>query len=171
MKAEHLVERLLEEARANADARRAHAGRYLLQTLANAAAITREGDAATLFGAFPRTPAIIVGAGPSLDGSLEDLKTAADRALVIACSAAARPLLGSGISPRFIVSVDPSESNGMHLAGLPSSRGSWLVGEGSLWQPVSGRLRGIRQTDIRLQHQRSPPMAVARVPGHRARQG
>ena len=40
---ESMVERLVEEGRANAEARRAQAGRYLLQTLANASAIAREG--------------------------------------------------------------------------------------------------------------------------------
>lgn len=130
--AERLVQQLIEEARANAEARRSHAGRYLLQTLANAPRIAREGDVASLFGAFPKVPALIVGAGPSLDGRLPELAAVADRVLIVACAAAARPLLLSGITPHFIVAVDPSESNGAHLAGLPGVRRSWLVAEGSL---------------------------------------
>lgn len=134
--AERLVQRLVEEARGNADARRAHASRYLLQTLANASSIAREGDVASLTGAFPRTPAIVVGAGPSLDGHLAALAAVADRAVIIACAAAARPLMAAGITPRFIIAVDPSESNGAHLAGLQNARASWLVAEGSVHPPA-----------------------------------
>ncbi len=130
--AESIVDRLVREARANAQARRVNAGRYLLHTLANAACIAREGDVTTLKGAFPSTPAVIVGPGPSLDGRLPELAAIADRAVVIACSAAARPLMTVGVTPRFIVASDPSELNAMHLSALPNPRGSWLVAEGSL---------------------------------------
>jgi hypothetical protein len=128
---ESMVERLVEEGRANAEARRAQAGRYLLQTLANASAIAREGDAAALTHAVAGLPAVIVGAGPSLDGRLPELAAIADRAVIIACAAAARPLAAAQIAPHVIVSVDPTEASAMHLLGLPS-RSSWLVGEGSL---------------------------------------
>jgi hypothetical protein len=130
--AEAVVDRLVQEARANAHARRANSGRYLLHTLANAAAIAREGDVATLAHACAGMPAIIVGAGPSLDGRLPELAAVADRAVVIACAAAARPLMTSGISPRFIVAADPTEATAMHVSALLSPRTSWLVGEGSL---------------------------------------
>lgn len=126
-----LIDRLIEEARANADARRAHASRYLLQTLANTAVIAREGDVSTLTGLFANYPALIVGAGPSLDGHLDEIAAVAERCIVIACAAAARPLIAAGIAPQFIVSVDPTEINATHVLGL-QTRTSWLVGEGSL---------------------------------------
>src|SRR6187431_2705771 len=94
-----VIERLIDEARANADARRAQAGRYLLQTLANATAIAREGDVAALTGLLADYPALIVGAGPSLDGRLDEIAAAAERCIVIACAAAARPLIAAGITP------------------------------------------------------------------------
>lgn len=130
-KAEHVVARVIEEGRANAEARRVHAGRYLLHTLANASAVAREGDVASLAGAFRGRPAMIVGAGPSLDGRLEELRSAADRCVIIAAAAAARPLSAAGICPQFIVAVDPTELHATHLFGL-QTRASWLVGEGSL---------------------------------------
>lgn len=130
-KAESLVDRLIDEARANADARRAHAARYVLHTLANSATIAREGDVASLSDAFSSPPALIVGAGPSLDGRLAEIARIADRVIVIACAAAARPLLAAQITPRFIVSVDPTEAHAAHVVGL-QARGAWLVAEGSV---------------------------------------
>jgi hypothetical protein len=124
--------RLIADARANAAARDAHAARYLLHTLSNATRIAREGDAAALDGAFAGTPAIVVGAGPSLDGRLPAIADARRRALVIACDTAARPLMAAGIQPHFIVAVDPAESNAMHLAALHGPARTWLVAEGSL---------------------------------------
>lgn len=140
--AERLVQQLIEDARANAEARRTHATRYLLHTLANAPRIAREGDVASLFGAFAKVPAVIVGAGPSLDGRLPELAAVADRVLIVACAAAARPLLLSGIAPHFIVAVDPSETNGAHLVGLPGGRRPWLVAEGSLFPTALAAFEG-----------------------------
>lgn len=124
--------RLIADARANAAARDAHAARYLLHTLSNTTRMAREGDAASLDAAFAGTPAIIVGAGPSLDGRLATIAEASQRALVIACDTAARPLMAAGVQPHLIVAVDPAESNAMHLAALHGPARSWLVAEGSL---------------------------------------
>jgi hypothetical protein len=130
--AEGTVRRIIAEARANAEARRTHAGRYLLHTLANAARIAREGDVASLAGSLQNAPAIVVGAGPSLDGIIPELAACRQRSIIIAAATAARPLLSHGVAPHFIVSLDPSEANAMHLAGLHNTRSSWLVAEPSL---------------------------------------
>ena len=63
--AERLVHRLIDEARANAEARRAHAGRYLLHTLANAPRIAREGNVSALGNAALNQPARAALAGPA----------------------------------------------------------------------------------------------------------
>ena len=109
--AEAVARRMVDEARANAEARRAHAGRYLLHTLAKCAthrARRRRRRASVV--AFRNMPAVIVGAGPSLDDALNGLNAIRDRALIMGCDTAARPLLASGVSPHFIVALDPSES-------------------------------------------------------------
>src|SRR5919109_3546111 len=62
------------EARANEDARRANAGRYLLNTLRNLSAIASEGDVAALTGLFEHLPAVVIAAGPSLDRSIAELR-------------------------------------------------------------------------------------------------
>jgi hypothetical protein len=116
---------------ANEGARKASAGRYLLQTLANASRLSREAPVDLLTDIFQGRPAIVVAAGPSLDRNVHDLAPVLDRAVVIACDTAARPLINLGVEPDFIVATDGSRANAAHLSSLPSSR-SWLVAEGGL---------------------------------------
>lgn len=130
-RARSVVARLAFETNANEGARRATAGRYLLQTLANAPRLTRESDIAVLSSLMSGLPAVIVAAGPSLDQNIHDLAPVLDRVLVIACDTAARPLLSVGIEPHFIVATDSSRPNASHLSSLPVTD-SWLVAEGSL---------------------------------------
>lgn len=117
---------------ANEQARHALAGRYLVHTLANAARLAREGDAGRLTGIAAGMPAVIAAAGPSLDANRADLNRVRDRALLIACDTAARPLLSLGLEPHLIVALDPSAANAGHLGALPLPARSWLVAEGSL---------------------------------------
>jgi hypothetical protein len=120
------------ESSANQGARRALAGRYLVHTLSNAARIAREGDAARLDGLAAAMPAVIAAAGPSLDDDIHDIHRVRDRALLIACDTALRPLVSVGLEPHFVVALDPSLSNACHLGGLHVPSRTWLVGEGSL---------------------------------------
>src|SRR5437764_344282 len=92
---------------ANANARKRFAGRYLLNTLTNLPVIAREANAGALFDGFSDVPAIIVSAGPSLDRNIPKLRKFHDRGLMIAVDTALRPLLGAGIYPQLVVSVDP----------------------------------------------------------------
>lgn len=119
-------------ARANQDARRRMAGRYLLQTLRNTDAIADAGDVADLAGHLRGLPALVVAAGPSLDRNLTDIARYRDRAVVIAVDTALRPLLAAGIAPDIAVAVDPGDSNARHLVDLPQCPSTTLVTEGSL---------------------------------------
>ncbi len=131
LSARRAASRLLFQASANDEARRASAGRYLLQTLANSPRIARESDVSVLASLFTGIPAVIVAAGPTLDRNVHALKEVADHAIVIACDTAAWPLASYGVEPDFIVAADSSRANAAHLSALPPCR-SWLVAEGSL---------------------------------------
>jgi len=131
-KARDVAQQVLFGARANAEARRQFAPRYLLNTLRNARAIARAADVDALKGAFADVPAIVVAAGPSLDGHLDDLRRVGNRALIIAVDTAVRPLLDAGIHPHLAVGVDPSAVNGRHLQDLRNAEQTFLVAEGSL---------------------------------------
>lgn len=130
------IDRLRFEAASNEQAKRALGGRYLRQTLANAARLTREGDAAALQRLFAGTPAVIVAAGPSLDRNLHDLHLVRDRALIVACDTALRPLLSLGIEPQLVVAIDPTVANACHLGALHEPRRTWLAAEASLHPPA-----------------------------------
>jgi hypothetical protein len=131
LRARQALTRLTFEARANDGARRTSAGRYLLHTLTNLPRLARESDVRALAGLGARQPAIVAAAGPSLDRNLPDILPVRDRAIVIACDTAARPLALGGVDPDLIVATDSSRVNAGHLAALPAGRG-WLVAEGSV---------------------------------------
>ena len=127
-----LVGRALFGARANAEARRTFAPRYLLNTLRNVPVIAASADVSALEGAFAGVPAIVIGAGPSLDRNIEELRQVRGRALLIAVDTALRPLLDAGIAPELVVSLDPTEANGRHLRNLRDPAATWLVAESSI---------------------------------------
>jgi hypothetical protein len=140
--AQDALARALRAALANRDARRAQAGRYLLNTLRNLATIAAEGDVARLTGIASGQPAIVVSAGPSLDDSLSDLAAVRDRAVVIAVDTALRPLLAAGISPDFVVSLDPSRHNAEHLLDHRELGTTFLVAESSSHPTALETFRG-----------------------------
>lgn len=119
-------------ARANQDAKRRMAGRYLLNTLRNARTLARAGDVSSLSGCFAGVPAVVVAAGPSLDRNLPELAAHRQGAVLIAVDTALRPLLTAGLAPDLVVAVDPTEANARHLVDLPPCEATYLVGEGSL---------------------------------------
>jgi hypothetical protein len=52
---------------------------------------------------FRNLPCIVVGAGPSLDKNVRFLHRAQNKAVIISCDAALKPLMGHGIVPEFVV--------------------------------------------------------------------
>jgi hypothetical protein len=133
---------MLGEARANFEARRTFAPRYLTQTLQNLPVIAREGDAASLDRTFRDMPAVIVGAGPSLDDNLAALAKWRDRCVMIAADTALKPLNRLRLHPDLVVAVDPSEWNARHLAQPRIAEQTWLVAEGSIHPSVFPRFKG-----------------------------
>lgn len=119
-------------ARANDEARKKNAGRYLQNTLRNVEAIAREGDAAVLKNLFAGVPALVVAAGPSLDGNIADVARYRNRVVIIAADTALRPLLAAGIEPDLVVATDPTETNARHLNDLPPCPRTYLAAEGSV---------------------------------------
>ncbi len=63
-----------------------------------------------LFGQFKQIPAIICGAGPSLNKNIDQLKELKDKALLFAGSSALNALIPKGILPHFGVAIDPNKA-------------------------------------------------------------
>ncbi len=131
-KAVSVLKKIVFGAVANAKARRKFAPRYLLNSLRNLPAIVAGRDITALRGTSIGIPAVVVGAGPSLDGLRSQVDNLGDRAVVIATDTALRPLLAQGIEPHLVVGLDPSETNARHLLGLSGCRRTWLVAESAL---------------------------------------
>lgn len=74
----------------------------------NISPIQRSRVASQLYQAFRGFPAIVVGAGPSLEKNLPLLYELQDSALIISGGTATNALLESGIHPHFGVAVDPN---------------------------------------------------------------
>lgn len=64
-----------------------------------------------LYGKFTNIPAIICGAGPSLDKNLKKVETLFDKALIFAGGTALNAVSSNGFSPHFGAGIDPNESH------------------------------------------------------------
>jgi len=72
-------------------------------------------------------PAIICSAGPSLDKNIQHLKAKRDNFLLISVATALKPLIENGISPDFIVAIDPDETTLNFFDLQNNSKDSWLL--------------------------------------------
>lgn len=141
-RAKAVAERVAENARTNGRARRRFAGPYLLQTLTNLPAIAQEGNVRALADLFAGVPAVVVGAGPSLDDNLPSLRTLQDRAVIVATDTTLGPLLSGGVRPHLVVGVDSSALNAQHLTTPEDPEEVMLAAEGSLHPSAFERFRG-----------------------------
>ena len=64
-------------------------------------------DVGEMKGEFQDIPFVLVGAGPSLDESIEFLKSVQDKAIIISSNSPYRKLINSGIRPHMVVTADP----------------------------------------------------------------
>ncbi len=139
--AAQVVRQAVAGARANDEARQRFAGRYLVNTLRNLPRFAQAADVRTLFPARTssparaRRPAIVAGAGPSLNRNLAELTAIdrwRDRAVFISVDTALKPSLAAHAHPHFVVGVDPGAANARMLTALPAIVDTALVCEPSL---------------------------------------
>lgn len=81
-------------------------------------------------------PAIIVGAGPSLDKNVDELKKAKGKSLILATDSAVRTLSAHGIVPDMIISVDPIKDE-KYLGGNDFEETPLLTSVHAGWKLVS----------------------------------
>jgi hypothetical protein len=80
------------------------------------AVITSPGFA-SLKGAYQKMPAFFINAGPSLDGVLPLVKKYHEKAVFFCSDTALQALIGAGICPDYILTVDPQEKSRDHFNG------------------------------------------------------
>jgi hypothetical protein len=89
---------------------------------ANRPLIARSPGVSQLFGKFGDVPALIVGAGPSLEKNIHLLNNVQGRAAIIAVDTALLPLVSAGVSPTITVMLDPQPGVSRFFAGVNTSR-------------------------------------------------
>jgi len=94
--------------------------------LSNRNAIQKNPGVIALKNRFRDIPCIVVGAGPSLDKNIRYLRKACEKAVILCCDAALKPLLAHDIVPNFVVVLDPQEEIARFLSNVPQ-RGITLV--------------------------------------------
>jgi hypothetical protein len=162
-RATSVATRVMQNAKSNGKARRRFAGPYLLQTLSNLGAIGREAGLQALDHQFAGRPAVVAGAGPSLDENVRDLVSLQDRAVIVAADTALGPLLAGGVSPHLVVAVDPSALNAQHLTTPARTEDVALVAEGSVHPSVFERFAGRTFTFRVADHEPWPWLRTAGV--------
>lgn len=75
---------------------------------------------------FKNVPALICGAGPSLEKSIPTLKNACDQALIFAGGSAITALTKKGVQPHFAMALDPNEEEWDHLRQAHFFEGPFL---------------------------------------------
>lgn len=75
----------------------------------------------SLFNLF-KGAAVITGAGPSLDRTIDDIQNRRQGFFLIATDASVKPLVRNGILPDLIVTIDPQSFVHYHFDGLENSR-------------------------------------------------
>ena len=76
-------------------------------TLENLPHMATAPDIGLLEGKFKNTPFILIGAGPSLDESIDFLKEVQNRTIIVCSNSSFRKLVNSGIRPNLVVTADP----------------------------------------------------------------
>ena len=88
--------------------------------------IQRNPGVSALRNKFKGLPAIVIGAGPSLDKNIKFLSQAKDKAVLISSDAAFKPLLSHDVIPSLVVSLAPQEEITKFFTGV-SHHGITLV--------------------------------------------
>ena len=76
-------------------------------TLENLPLLAKSPDIGQLANRFADVPFVLVGAGPSLDESIDFLRSARGKAIVVCSNSSYRKLVNSGIRPHLVVTADP----------------------------------------------------------------
>ena len=141
-RARAVLDRVAREALQNADARRRFEDLAFRNTMANLPRLVQEADAAALAGAFAGRPAIVLGAGPSLDTNIQALRELQSTCLVVAADTAVVPCLKGGVTPHLAVALDPSADNARHLTRTLIPASVHLVCEASVDPAVPAAFAG-----------------------------
>lgn len=97
-------------------------GKWQRNTFTNLRRLAVSPDPIEFQAAFEGVPMIMAGAGPSLDESLDFIKSMEDRAVIVAGNSSIRALRRAGIDPHFVLAADPNETTDKGFEGVELGR-------------------------------------------------
>ena len=116
---------------------------WTTQFIRNTPALVRYGRSLLhLKDALKGRTAVVVGAGPSLDEAIPLLRAVADRVTVIVAFKALRAVVAGGISPDFVICLDPKQKV-RHLEGVDLSRVGCFVIEAACEDQMLSAIAGV----------------------------
>ncbi len=113
-------------------------GRWVRNLAANMPYLPAAHRLLSLEGTLQNTPALLLAAGPSLDSVVEYLPHLAKRFVLFAVDTSLRAVLRTGVTPDFLVIVDPQYWNFRHLDGC-NTEGTILITESATYPAVLRR--------------------------------
>ncbi len=143
-KIDGLLKKTIQEAEINLKTQSKFSRIFFNNIMENIPAVIKSPGVSSLKSRMTGTPAAIVSAGPSLDKNIELLKNGADKLIVIAVSTALKPLLQAGVSPDFVVAIDPDDITvkGFDLKNIPGK--PWLLFDPSVPWVIPDAFEGRR---------------------------
>ena len=110
-------------------------------TFENLPQLANAPDVGALEGRFADVPFILVGAGPSLDESIDFLKAAREHAIIACSNSSYRKLINSGVPPHFVVTADPLSPTAAGFNGV-SVEGMTLIAPFSAYPEIINKFPG-----------------------------
>jgi hypothetical protein len=112
--------------------------RWVRNLAANLHCLPAAGRLHSLSGRLEGLPALLLAAGPSLDSILVQLPALAERFVIFAVDTSLRAALNAGVTPDFLVVVDPQYWNVRHLDGC-GTENTILITESATYPAVFKR--------------------------------
>jgi len=110
------------------------------QFIRNLPSLVQHGrNTSTLFDAMPGSGAIVIGAGPSLDENIDWIKAQTPKPIIICAYKALKSLAKNGITPDFVVMLDPNQQL-RHLEGVDLQHIAGFIVEVSVWPEVLAKI-------------------------------
>ncbi len=120
------LEKLIDKMAGNRATQKAFGPLYLRNILKNACLLDRVRPVRDLFGSLKRFPALIIASGPCLEREIPEIERFQDRFFIIAADSAVPVLYKTGISPDFVISIDPQPYVYEHFIGWEPGRTTTL---------------------------------------------
>ena len=99
----------------------------LKHILANIFPMIQDPGIVSFQNSFKGKPAILIGAGPSLNKNMHLLKEASHKALLVCVDAAFRPLLNSGIQPHLVANIERTKGQDAFFSNLNDLEETFFV--------------------------------------------